>query len=661
MPLIKSGRRLEKRKPGDLPNLVILLFGNKAMDGSTGCSIPKNNIMKTLPTSAMVILLFGSIAFAQNNAVVDSLSTATVTTNYLDEVVLSDTRLPIKRSQSGREVIKIDKKQLERFNGRSVAELLSVQSGITIIGNQSITGQNLRFAVRGSTNNQVLILVDGIRVSDPSRIGSDFDLNFLSLDDIESIEILKGGASTLYGSAAAAGVINITTKSVTDERHFQINLQNGTEQTQNEILQGVNYFSNSTSFADKIRNLNYKLGFSSLNVDGMSAVDAGDETDAFFRYNLNAQLGQKFDQFSWKLMASKAQIKNEYDNIFPIEDAEFLGFSFMEQLAFNAIYRYTKGEVNLDMSKQLTQREYRDNYPSQYDANTTTIELINRYRFNDELSSIQGLLFQEGSYEGVPAVQQKDVFVNFVYTSDFGLNLNVGGRLNHHDTYGDFFTYSLNPSYIVDVNAAQLKLFGSLSTAFVAPSLFQLYDTYSGNVNLQPEESQSNELGLSFSHDDAHSSLVYFHRKEDPKIMYDLITYAYANASSNVEYLGVEFMYANRLFDRVNLSLNYTFTELKDGNPVRLAKHMFNSVVEYQDQKTNTFGLVFTYRGERQAVDQTYLDAYSLIDLRYAKHFLDGKLTASFWINNLFDKEFVELANFTTKGRNIRFGINYSL
>lgn len=616
-------------------------------------------IMKTLPIKAMVMLLFSSLIFAQKNEAVDSLKTTS--TNYLDEVVLSDTRLPIKRAQSGREVIKIDKKQLERFNGRSIADLLSTQSGISIIGNQSITGQNLRFAIRGSTNNQVLILVDGIRVSDPSRIGSDFDLNFLSLDDIESIEILKGAASTLYGSAAAAGVINITTKSVTEKKQFQINFQNGTEHTQNQTIEGINYFSNTTHFGDKIGSLYYKLGFSSLKVDGMNAVKGGEETDAFFRYNMNAQLGQKFDQFSWKILASKAQIKNDYDNTFPVEDADFIGFSFMEQVAFNANYRYTKGEVSLDASKQLTQREYRDSYPSQYDANTTTIELINRYRFYDGFSSVQGLLYQEGSYEGVPAVEQKDVFVNFVYMTDFGFNLNFGGRLNNHDVYGDFFTYSFNPSYTIQTNSSKLKIFGSLSSAFVAPSLYQLYDTYSGNANLQPEESQSNEFGLSLSHDEAHSSLVYFHRKEDPKIIYDFTTYAYANAPSNVAYQGVEFMYSNRLYDQIDLTLNYTFTELKEGNPVRLAKHMLNSVIEYQDQKRNNFGLVYTYRGKRQTVDQSYLDAYGLIDLRYAKHFLDGKLTTSFWINNLLDKEFVELANFTTKGRNIRFGINYRL
>ena len=74
--------------------------------------------------------------------------------------------------------------QIAKFKGRNLAELLDTQAGISVLGNRSITGQNLRMAIRGSNNNQVLVLVDGIRVSDPSRIGNDFDLNFLSLDQL---------------------------------------------------------------------------------------------------------------------------------------------------------------------------------------------------------------------------------------------------------------------------------------------------------------------------------------------------------------------------------------------------------------------------------------------------------------------------------------------
>ena len=119
-------------------------------------------------------------------------------------------------------------------------------------------------AIRGSNNNQVLVLVDGIRVSDPSRIGNDFDLNFLSLDQIDSIEILKGGASTLYGSAAAAAVINITTKK--NEKKSQLNLgfYTGTEVAQDSQYDSFSYLSNNINYAGTSNTLQYKVGLSTF-------------------------------------------------------------------------------------------------------------------------------------------------------------------------------------------------------------------------------------------------------------------------------------------------------------------------------------------------------------------------------------------------------------
>ena len=612
--------------------------------------------MKTVRLTVLALLWGIFTGIAQEEQKNDSLVQKT---NYLDEVVLLDARIPLKRSQSGKPVLGIDEKQIKRFKGRSLSELLSTQAGIEVIGNRLITGQNLRLAVRGSANNQVLVLVDGVRVADPSRIGNDFDLNFLSLDQISSVEILKGGASTLYGSSAAAAVINITTHKVTKKNQFNLGFNAGTEQAQNASLSEFNYFSNNLQYAGKTKDVFYKVGYSGLKTSGMSAVESGTEKDPFARYNVHAQLGGKHSQFSWYVQASKAKIENDYDNVFPVEDANFTAISTFENIAFNAKYTYGLGELSLDTGMQNTDREYRDNFPAQYTAYNRTLEIVNRLKLSDQWYSVQGYLKQQASYEDRPALEQNDLFANVVYVSTSGLNFNAGVRRNDHETYGEHFTYSVNPSYSFNLSEQQLKLFGSYNTAFIAPSLFQLYDTYSGNAALAPEESASLELGLTWVKEDGRATLAFFQRTEDPKIVYDFVTYAYANAPSDIKYQGIELSYSNRLFEMIDFNLNYTFTELKNGALVRLPKHAVNSSLNYAFKDESNLGLYYAYRGERQAVDTSLLEAYSLIDLRYAKAFYDEKLTASVWVSNIFDTDYVEITNFTTKGRNVRLGVAY--
>ena len=157
--------------------------------------------------------LLSFCAVSAQNQAVDS---TTVSTNYLDEVVVTDSRFALKRSQSGKTVVKIKQEEIQQFSGLGLGVLLSTHLGIDVIGKNLYSGQNTTISIRGGRNRQVLILIDGVRVSDPSRIESDFDINALSIEMIESIEIVKGAASSLYGSSAATGVINITTKKPTE-------------------------------------------------------------------------------------------------------------------------------------------------------------------------------------------------------------------------------------------------------------------------------------------------------------------------------------------------------------------------------------------------------------------------------------------------------------
>ena len=131
-----------------------------------------NILLRGLP-----ILFMSPFLWGQTNGVdSDSLNI-----QNLDEVVLIDSRFPLKRSQSGRIVEKIDTETLRKFQGMDLAEVLRSRAGIDILGSRSQLGQNLTTSIRGGRNDQVLILIDGVRVNDASRIGTDFDLNFLPL------------------------------------------------------------------------------------------------------------------------------------------------------------------------------------------------------------------------------------------------------------------------------------------------------------------------------------------------------------------------------------------------------------------------------------------------------------------------------------------------
>ena len=590
----------------------------------------------------------------------DSLDTKTL---HLDEITLIESQIPIKRRESGRSIIKIDSIDLKKFGGRNISELLSTKAGIITLGNASITGQNLRYAIRGSNNNQVLILIDGVRISDPSRIDNDFDINFLNINQIESIEILKGASSSLYGSSASAGVINITTKKSSKRESLSIDLFTGTENDTKRKLDDLTYFSSNLGFNKDLSFLKLGFNLSTLNTNGMSAISTGPEIDNFSKYNFNLNLSSKDGPIEWYVILNKSQIKNGYDNSFPIEDANFIGLSFLESLSSRFKYQYSKGEISLTAGYQNTSREYRDNYPLTFKSINKSAEILNKFKISDKIYSVQGILFQDSGYDGVPNVSQVGLYSNIVYLSGKNLNFSLGGRINNHQTYGNFFTYSLNPSYNIDFKELEnIKIFATLNSAFIAPSLYQLYDPYSGNKDLLPEESISKEIGIEMINQKRNLSIVFFERDENPKIIYEYdfstFTGGYNNSPSDLIFRGIEIDYSKKILKKTDFNFNYTFNELKKGTLQRLPKHSFNESITYNLKKNKQLSFIYRYRSKREALGGTeILNSYGLMDLRYS--FAKYKINFNFWINNILNKEYVEILNYSSKGRNLRFGISY--
>ena len=147
---------------------------------------------KMLLVAAVTI---SSYAWAQQDSAV----------RLLDEVIITANRIEQKQSQTGKVVTVIGKETLNRSQGKTLAQVLNEQAGITVNGALNNPGTVQTVYMRGANSGRVLIMIDGMPVSDPSQINNEFDLNLIQLNEVERIEIARGAQSTLYGSDAVTG------------------------------------------------------------------------------------------------------------------------------------------------------------------------------------------------------------------------------------------------------------------------------------------------------------------------------------------------------------------------------------------------------------------------------------------------------------------------
>ena len=622
--------------------------------------------MKKVNVFGILCLGFSLVGFAQQQ--VDSTKV-----EQLDEVVVSDSRFKLKRENSGKTVIRISQLEIERNQGRTVSELINTKSGIEINGSRGVEGQNLGTFVRGGNNRQVLVLIDGIQVNDPSIVANDFDLRLLDLNNIESIEIIKGAASTLYGNAAATAVINITSKkSSKDAISGSFLTVVGTNQTQDDLNYNGSSFTNNVSVNGTLNNFTYLASFGNRFVDGLSAAKSETpEKDPFSRYNTNLKLGYEFsDNFEITAYASLDKFKTDIDGFpapaFAFADTSDEYISKQKRVGVSPKFTYNNGSFQVNAAYTKIDRETISDFGSTNEAESVVIDAFNKYIFDESFYTIVGLNY--GDYNSLFATDESftntDPYLNVVYVSDFGLNLNAGARFNNHSEYGSHLVYSLNPSYSISVNDGYAKVFGSYATSFIAPNLSQLFGFFGANPNLEPEENKTIEGGIEFNTKKGFRiNGVYFNRKEENTIIY---TSTYENATTNAIVHGFEIEAQVDLVKDLSISTNYTFTELKDGVRLRVPKHKANASLGYDFSKTTYASLNYQFVGSRTDTNfSTFineeLSSYSLVDLYFSHKLIKNKLKLFVNFTNLLNEDYFEILGYTTRGRNVSLGLNLNL
>lgn len=621
----------------------------------------------------------------------------------LDEVVVTANKYEQKQSTTGKVLNIISRQQLERSGGKTLSEVLNTLPGLTMIGANNVLGTNQNISIRGASAGNVLLLIDGIPVNDPSAITNYYDLNFINIDQVERIEVLKGGQSTLYGSDAVAGVINVILKKADKKITVFGGVTGGSYNTLKE----------SIGFGGQQKNTHFSINYTHQSSDGFSAATdknkvGGFDNDGFKQHALNGRF-----EFS-PAKNLKINFTGTYNNYFADLDAaaftdekDYTVKNDNKQLGASAVYTLKKTTIHLNYNFNHVIRRYNDDSlyqsspyskfaRSSYTGRIHFAELYGNWKINNfELligadyrwNNTDQWYWSTGAFGpyAPPALhaemKQVSPYLTLAYNQDNGFGAEIGGRYNDHSVYGNNVSFNFNPFFVIKDKA---KLFANIYSAFKTPTLYQLYDQSIGNSSLTPEKSTVAEAGVKFlSLKKLNARVVGFYRQAKDAILYTFnpSTFAgkYLNASKQTNY-GIE-LEGGFAHKKVSITANYTYTNGKttaafDGtgaplskdttyyNLYRIPKHTIH--IDFGVQATPTIYCSIKSRSASKREEYVYgaaaetLKAYVVFDV-YGEYKM-GKETRLFLeINNIAGNKYVDILGYNNRGFNFNTGINFRL
>ncbi|MCG2588104.1 TonB-dependent receptor plug domain-containing protein [Rhodohalobacter sulfatireducens] len=606
------------------------------------------------------------------------------TTLQFEEIVIQASKLPISPRETSRPVTIIDRKEIEESSGSNLAQLLHEQSGIRINNSQGSPANNQDLFLQGASTEYTLILLDGVAVSDASGIGGAIDLRLLPLQNVERIEILKGNQSTLYGSSALAGVINIITKS-TSESTFQ---PSGTVE-----YGAYNSFKGAGDISGSVNDvLSYSLGYNHKSSDGISAAATPKGSDTFQNdgysqnsFYVNVAI-EPVEGLKIKPFVKYSDFEGDYDAD-AFVDASNTFTNNMWNPGLQAIFE--SGDFNINSTYLITETERI--FSSEFgetalDGRFQNFDTFLNYRFNPTLNIMAGINWQEGLRPEDEENQISEISTSF--TSPYGtllldagngLRAEAGYRANIHSEYGTNSTYSFSPSYQINNS---FKLFASIGTGFKAPTIDQLFGQFGANPDLEPEESRSIQVGFETYLLDQSLKIEthYFDREIDNLIAFT--SNGYINRD-RVETQGVEirtnWLATNDLtlgafynyLDGETITLNDAGAEQSSIGLIRLPNHNFGLNASYRFENGLLVKIDGEFAGDRTDLffnpannytsEEVSLDSYVIANLYAEYAVFDRSFTIFGTVRNLIDSDFTEVYGYNTMGLHARAGVRFTL
>lgn len=543
----------------------------------------------------------------------------------------------------------IERAQIERSNVRDLPSLLNTVAGVDIIRNGGF-GQQTSVFLRGAATKHVLVLVDGVRISDANSGSVSF--TNIPLNSIERVEVVKGARAAIYGSDALAGVINIITRQA--EQH-QISLTSGSHNY--VAYQQAGYMSSDAL------SLRFNLGYEDTkgyDVTGKDAAMArGKNHDSDGYNNKNVGFNLSYDNAYIGQLSALAQYSEgdaEYDNAWGNDAYEF------ENYTAKFAWKKQQGVFGHYASVSTSQEENTQIGTPEHDIySTKRVELEYRalYRWSKAVQLTAGMNrlnedLSEASAEFTHSERtNKAVFVGGFYNQGPWL-ANIVARSDDYDFHGRANTYTAGFGFKPNDTVTFRVNHG---TAFRAPTLTQAYvknsPWYIPNPDIEPEEASNSEVGVSLETDWGQYDVAIFNNRIN-KLIVNLPNETGKYIASNVDKAsmkGVELSASASVWG-LEHTINLTLLDAKDNSTgkklVRRPDTAFNYTLSKSWDKLDV-NVAMQYRSSRPSIalyDSQFnvfertLSAYTIFNLAANYALFDNlKLTAR--LDNITDKAYI--------------------
>ena len=607
----------------------------------------------------------------------------------IEEVLVSASLIPITASRSANAVTVIDRAQLRNRATVSLSNILRDVPGFSV-SQVGVLGSQTQIRVRGAEANHLLVTIDGVEANDPSQ-GDEFSWGTLTASDIERIEIIRGPQSSLRGSDAVAGVVNIITRSA-EKSSVGLFLESGSWATHHS---GFN-------IGHKQGDFDIRFGLSHIESEGDNIARTGDENDGYRNTTYNIRSGLKLsDQMDISFAARESDGMNQFDadNDFDglIEDQDRVSEFENSTMRIQGDYSSKDGTWQ---HKILISQSKSDNaaFGDKAKGNVTEstkdqFQYIGSFTWDQGAQNIAALIEREkedwmqrgeiswGVYDPNQDRERDTDSVAVEYRTDINDHLTLAASARHDDN-SEFDSAKTYRAEVIYQLTEAIRLRSAVGTAVKNPTFterFGFYTNFIGNPNLIPEESTSWELGADqlIMGGDLTLSLTIFDAELENEIdgfVYDPATFAYTSSNINgtSERKGAELSAVGNISESMSLSAAYTYTDSTGDDAVRevrrprhiaslnlgwLAAHNLhlNTNIQFTGEQTDVYFPPFPEPSQVVALSNHTLVN---INLNYSA---TEKLEMYLKLENALNDNYEEVFGYQTLGFGASLGLRYSM